>query len=471
MPVREWPAIDVARIRAIVSGARGRGAATLLEPDARAVLEAMGIAVPRPCSWRPTGPMRVATGRRQAAATLEGDRVVVRVVAPDDRAQDRGRRRRRRRRATPAAIRDAIAAMRDRLAGREIAGFLVAEFVDHDPGIGGSLLIAARWTDDIGPIVSVGAGGIDAEALAADLRPGREIAILSPRLTPARGDRGHPARLDGRATRDGGPARPAAADADGAAARRRGAVPGARGFVPARRPGRARGQPDRRHAPAASWPSTCSRRPAWAMARGPGPAPAPRPVAKLPRMFEPRSIALIGVSARHECRARHPAQPAAATASTRPASRCSSPASTRSTAAGACRTSPRCPARSTCSSSPSRRRRRRGRRRGRRARCRRDDPRDPGRLRGEAGHGGDRGADAGGDRRRRAPGRTAARSSTAATASGFRSVPGRIDTMFIPASKLPPPGAAPRRWRSSPRAARSRSRASAGWRTSTRGTS
>jgi acyl-CoA synthetase (NDP forming) len=85
---------------------------------------------------------------------------------------------------SPVAIADAVARMRSALAGRDLAGFQVAEFVDHDPGLGGSLLVSARWTSDLGPIVSVGAGGIDAEAVAADLRPGREIAILSPWLTP-----------------------------------------------------------------------------------------------------------------------------------------------------------------------------------------------------------------------------------------------------------------------------------------------
>jgi acyl-CoA synthetase (NDP forming) len=76
-----------------------------------------------------------------------------------------------------------MAAMRTRLDERP-EGFTVAEFVAHDAGPGGELLLALRWTDDLGPVVAVGAGGVLTEALAADLQPGREIAILSPSLTP-----------------------------------------------------------------------------------------------------------------------------------------------------------------------------------------------------------------------------------------------------------------------------------------------
>jgi len=43
------PAIDVARIRAVVADARAAAACapTLLEPDGRAILEAIGVQVPR----------------------------------------------------------------------------------------------------------------------------------------------------------------------------------------------------------------------------------------------------------------------------------------------------------------------------------------------------------------------------------------------------------------------------------------
>ncbi len=186
------PLIDVARVSSIISAARARtaGAPALLEPDGLAILEAIGIAVPRgvflsaEAGDDADGPGRAADGPGRAAAALTGDRVVVRVVASGiaHKTEVGGVRIVAR---DAAAIADAVSRMRTALAGRDLAGFQVAEFVDHDPGMGGSLLVSARWTSDLGPIVSVGAGGIDAEAVAADLRPGREVAILSPTLTPS----------------------------------------------------------------------------------------------------------------------------------------------------------------------------------------------------------------------------------------------------------------------------------------------
>jgi acyl-CoA synthetase (NDP forming) len=176
------PSIDLARIRRTVDRARAAGQRSLLEPDARELLEAMGIAVPA-ASF-----VRLAAGGPDTAAiddvVLEPgiDRVVVRVVAPDvvHKTEIGGV-------AVVTRDRDAIlAAMRgmiERLAGRDVVGFLVAAFVDHEPDLGGSLLVSARWTPDVGAVVTVGVGGVDAEAIARDLRRDRAVALLSPSLT------------------------------------------------------------------------------------------------------------------------------------------------------------------------------------------------------------------------------------------------------------------------------------------------
>jgi len=174
------PAIDVARIRAVVADARAAAACapTLLEPDGRAILEAVGVQVPRAAFVG----LDDAVGVRHAVSALPGERVVVRVVAAGvaHKTEVGGVAIVAR---TREAIADAMADMRWRLDGVVPEGFVVAEHVDHEPGLGGSLLISARWTTDLGPIVSVGSGGIDAEDVAGDLRRGREIAIVSPSLT------------------------------------------------------------------------------------------------------------------------------------------------------------------------------------------------------------------------------------------------------------------------------------------------
>ena len=168
---------SIAAVRAIVDGARAEGRTTLLEPEGLALLAAAGIAVPR---WRMV--MDETAVDDALLAAFPGDRVVVKVVSGSVRhktevggvavvPRD------------PTAVCTAMAAMRTRLE-EPPEGFTVAEFVAHEPGPGGELLLALRWTDDLGPVVAVGAGGILTEALAADLQPGREIAIVSPTLTP-----------------------------------------------------------------------------------------------------------------------------------------------------------------------------------------------------------------------------------------------------------------------------------------------
>ncbi len=169
------PGLD--RIRAIIAGARREGRTRLLEPEALAVLAAAGIAVPR---WRYVSDIQALDD-----ATLDhlsGERVVLKAVSSQlahktevgavaFMARDR------------ASVAAAMVSMKARL-GDAADGFTVAEFVEHDSALGGELLLSLRWTDDFGAVVSVGAGGIQAEALAADLRPGREISIVSPALTP-----------------------------------------------------------------------------------------------------------------------------------------------------------------------------------------------------------------------------------------------------------------------------------------------
>lgn len=285
VPALAAPALDA--VRAIVAGARLEGRTTLREPEGLALLAAAGIAVPR---WRfVRGP---ETGDAAMGAVLDelcGDRVVVKVVSSRiaHKTEVGGVAIVLR---ESAAVTGAIQAVGDRL-GDAAEGYLIAEYVDHDADPGGELLLSLRWTDDFGAIVSVGAGGILAEALAADLRPGREIAIVSPVLTPpdAVGDallattavrlattslRGRPPRLP--------------LDRLVEAVHRLMALGAA--LVPAEI-------------------LECEINPAAVTADGlvaldvlvtlggePVPTRAPRPVHKLARLLEPRSVAIVGVS-------------------------------------------------------------------------------------------------------------------------------------------------------------------------------
>jgi acyl-CoA synthetase (NDP forming) len=169
--------IDGGRIRRVIVAARSRGASVLLETEGLELLQALGIAAPAFVFVR---------SAREAAATdiseLDGDRVVVKVVSPRIlHKSDVGGVKvvERHRDAIAAAIRD----MEDRLGDREIAGFTINQFASYEPSLGSELILGMRWTPDFGPVVTLGAGGIHTEFLAANLRPGREIAVFSPAIS------------------------------------------------------------------------------------------------------------------------------------------------------------------------------------------------------------------------------------------------------------------------------------------------
>jgi len=170
---------DEKRIAGILSAAYERRASILLETDGFEILRALGF------NTCPSRFVRSAQEARVADwSSFSGNKLVVKVVSPDImHKSDVGGV------ATVANEREAIAstieAMAVRLRGNNLAGFTVNQFVTYDAALGGELLLGLRRTDDFGPIVTVGAGGIYTEFLAANFKPGRDVAILSPELTRA----------------------------------------------------------------------------------------------------------------------------------------------------------------------------------------------------------------------------------------------------------------------------------------------
>jgi acyl-CoA synthetase (NDP forming) len=165
--------MDFDRIRSIVEGARADGRDTLLENEGLELLAAAGIAPPK----------HAAIVGADALPTLDlaafpGDRVVVKVLSPDilHKSEVGGVVTMPRDR---EAIGAAIGEMGVRLRGNDVRGFLIIEHVAYDPSLGGELLLGIRWTDDFGPVVTCGPGGIHAEFLADAMGPGRGVAIAS----------------------------------------------------------------------------------------------------------------------------------------------------------------------------------------------------------------------------------------------------------------------------------------------------
>lgn len=167
--------IDSARIRRVLESAAGRPA--LLETEGLELLDALGIGAPA---------HRFVRGAAEAASAdtgpLGGDRVVVKVISPRIlHKSDVGGVKVVAR--TPEAIGAAVADMESRLGGQDVVGFTINQFVRYDASIGHEVILGLRWTEDFGPVVTLGAGGIHTELLAGSFKPGREIGIFSPAVT------------------------------------------------------------------------------------------------------------------------------------------------------------------------------------------------------------------------------------------------------------------------------------------------
>lgn len=147
----------------VVAAALGADRRALTEPEAYVVAAALGIRVPRHRVVPPGGPVPPLDG-------LSGERVVVKVLAPAvAHKADRGgvqvvpRETR--------AVESAIAGMAPAFGGEQVLGWLVAEFVAHDPGPGNEVLLGVRRTAEFGAVAVLGIGGIHAELLAPALPP------------------------------------------------------------------------------------------------------------------------------------------------------------------------------------------------------------------------------------------------------------------------------------------------------------
>jgi acyl-CoA synthetase (NDP forming) len=164
-------------IQATLDRARADGRDVLLETEGLALLAAMGLETPAHL---------FVAGSEEAAKSdlsrLSGERVVVKVISPEilhksdvggvaivlNRADN-----------VAAAIRE----MEGAFSANRVSGYTINQFIAYEPSLGSELLVGARWTEDFGPVVTFGPGGIYTEFLAANLRPDRSVALMSPKLT------------------------------------------------------------------------------------------------------------------------------------------------------------------------------------------------------------------------------------------------------------------------------------------------
>jgi acyl-CoA synthetase (NDP forming) len=165
--------MDRRRIKEIVTQARSDGRDALLEHEGLELLAAAGIEIP--CFVFVPGSNQL---KAKELAALPGTEVVVKVVSPDIlHKSDMGgvvfvQK-------DPETVYACMRSMEASFADRDLRGFLVVERVRYDPSLGGELLFGIRWTTDFGPVVVFGTGGVYAEYLSENLRPGRDVGIAS----------------------------------------------------------------------------------------------------------------------------------------------------------------------------------------------------------------------------------------------------------------------------------------------------
>ena len=173
--------MNLPAITAIFDGALADGREVLLETEGLQVLAALGVPAPDHVFVSAAADVSDALLGR-----LPGAKAVVKVVSPRIlHKSDVGGVAVVEK--TAPAVAETIARMDAALAGQGVVGYTISEFIPYSPALGRELLVGLRWTEDVGPVVTVGAGGIHTEFLARAFRPGQDVAVFSPALADARG--------------------------------------------------------------------------------------------------------------------------------------------------------------------------------------------------------------------------------------------------------------------------------------------
>jgi acyl-CoA synthetase (NDP forming) len=170
-------ATDGAPVPVAFAAAEAEGRSILLEHEVYGLLAEAGIAVP---SHRLVAKPEDVDDALCTA--LGSEEAVVKVVSPDLlHKSDIGGVVvcRNDASALQSAVAEVLEAGRSASSSARIAGALLAERVRFRPGLGRELLAALRHDPAFGPVVVVGVGGLDTEALLASLRPERARAMLA----------------------------------------------------------------------------------------------------------------------------------------------------------------------------------------------------------------------------------------------------------------------------------------------------
>jgi acyl-CoA synthetase (NDP forming) len=162
-------------IENILAKAGAGGRSSLSEPEVYEVLALAGLTPPRYVLF-PAASLDAPAAAAEACAKLPGEKAVLKLVSSKTlhkteaggvKVLDK----------TPAALEEALRAMAAKFP--EAEGFMAVEFLPHAAfALGEELLLGARADEAFGPVITLGPGGTNAEALTKSLRPGTSPSVI-----------------------------------------------------------------------------------------------------------------------------------------------------------------------------------------------------------------------------------------------------------------------------------------------------
>ncbi|PIU19806.1 MAG: hypothetical protein COT18_05670 [Elusimicrobia bacterium CG08_land_8_20_14_0_20_59_10] len=164
-------------IEEIFAAAGAEKRSSLSEPEVYRVLELAGLAAPKHALYPASG-FDAAAAAADICSRLGGNKAVLKLVSFKTlhKTESGGVKVIER---TPEAVEAALKTMAGKFPDAE--AFMAAEFLPHSPfALGEELLLGARSDDAFGPVLTLGPGGTNAEALTRSLRRG-----LAPSVIPA----------------------------------------------------------------------------------------------------------------------------------------------------------------------------------------------------------------------------------------------------------------------------------------------
>jgi len=162
-------------IEKILAAAGGQGRSSLSEPEVYRVLELAGLEAPEHILY-PAAGLSPAAAALDAVSRLAGDKAVLKLVSSKTlhKTEAGGVKVVEK---TSAALEEALRAMSAKFP--EAEAFMAVEFLPHAAfALGEELLLGARSDDAFGPVVTLGPGGTNAEALTKSLRPGISPSVI-----------------------------------------------------------------------------------------------------------------------------------------------------------------------------------------------------------------------------------------------------------------------------------------------------